>query len=207
MKNWSCFVILGLLSIVLVAITTGSAADDARAFSQGQRTKYNSKDHPKAKGIQITLEYPSTWQAEEGQRPNIVQKFIGKDDLGNSVIVTLMIKKIPFLLRLFKKNWLEEDFLKEMVTDMGGLYISSGTTKIENENAAWVIFTLSLERAFRKMRIKSIAFIIIYKGRLIQLQCAVGGIQNDPTINQRFNSYVPLFQLIFNSIVFPDKWK
>jgi len=37
--------------------------------------------HPKAKGVNLKLKPPMGWQIEEGDRPNIVQKFLFKNKL------------------------------------------------------------------------------------------------------------------------------
>lgn len=207
MKNGRSFVTVLIASFVLVGLVHGGALEDVKAFKQGQKVKYDSKDSPKAKGLRLTVEYPSTWRAEDGQRPNIVQKFLGKDDFGNSVQAILLIKKLPFLARLTKNEILKENYLKEIVTEIGGTYVKSAPTKIERENAAWVIYTQDAERAGITMRAKALMFVVMFKGKWVQLQCAVVGLQSESTIDQRFNDYLPIFQLIGNSIVFPDKWK
>lgn len=207
MKTVTCFVYVGLVSMCWATLAHGTSTDDVRAFTQGQKIKYNCISHPKAKGVNVTVEYPSTWHASEGQRPNIVQKFSGKDISGNLVQAILSIKDLGFLARFAKDEMLKDDFLREMVTDMGGLYERSGTTKIDGENAAWVIHTQDIDNASMKMRMKSLMFVVMYKGKNVQLQCAVGALRNDSTLDARFNDYLPVFQLIGNSIVFPDKWK
>jgi hypothetical protein len=207
MKSFVRLTILVLTSVAISSVVWGGGLADLKAFTQGQKSKYDSLGHPKAKGIRVTVEYPSSWQAEEGQRPNVVQKFIGKDDSGNSVQAMLLIMDVPFLGRLTKDEMLKEESLRNLVKEMGGTFQKSGTTKIESEPAAWVIFTQDIERVGMTVRTKNLMYLLMYKGKWIQLGCAIGGLLNDPTTEARFNEYLPVFQLIGNSVILPDKWK
>ena len=49
--------------------------------------------------------------------------------------------------------------------------------------------------------------MFLYSGKMIVLGCSVGGLAGSPaTVKQEFTRYLPLFQLIGNSIVIHDKW-
>lgn len=198
-------------AVFVVVISTlcaiGSPKGDFNAFVGGQKLKYDSQDHAKAKGIHLTIEYPKTWIAEEGQRPNIVQKFIGKDDAGNSIQCILLIKDTPLLMRFVETEVVKEDFLKQMVTEMGGTYIKSGSTKIEGQDMGWAIFTKTAERAGFNITSQNLIFIAIYKHKFVQLHFMVGGQAGESTVEDRFASYLPLFQLMANSLIFQGKWK
>jgi hypothetical protein len=37
--------------------------------------RYNSKDNPKAKGVNFSVKIPKSWKSQEANRPNIVRKF------------------------------------------------------------------------------------------------------------------------------------
>ena len=45
--------------------------------AQVLNSKFDTKNHPKAKGVWVTVRYPTEWEAKEGERPNIVKKFSG----------------------------------------------------------------------------------------------------------------------------------
>jgi len=204
-----CVFSLNLFLIITISnvILYGSATNDIKLFTQGKRVTYSTKNNPKAKGLEISLEYPISWKAEEGQRPNIVQKFTGFDDLNNLVQVILSIKDIPLNE---KKPHNEREILntiKNMVNTSGGSCLEIGSTKIENEDAYWVIYNLITERANLRLRAKIMMYIFLYDNKYIQFQCIIGGITSDPTIDQRFIDYMPVFQLIMNSIIFTDKWR
>ena len=39
------------------------------------------KDHPKAKGVNMKIKVPIGWEVKDGDRPNIVKKFIKGDNV------------------------------------------------------------------------------------------------------------------------------
>lgn len=76
MKLWKQ-IILPVVFICMACSFAVAQQDDIWSYINGDRTKYFTKDHPNAKGININVEYPSSWTPAEGERPNIVQKFSG----------------------------------------------------------------------------------------------------------------------------------
>ena len=42
-------------------------------FSRGFTVTYRTGGHPKAKGVDFQLQYPKSWLAMEGKRPNVIQ--------------------------------------------------------------------------------------------------------------------------------------
>jgi len=204
-----CIFSLNIFLIITISnvILYGSAINDIKLFTQGKRVTYSTKNNPKAKGLEISLEYPISWKAEEGQRPNIVQKFTGFDDLKNPVQILLLIKDIPINEKIPQNKREILNTIKDIVNTSGGSYIESGSTKIENEDAYWVIFNQITERANLRLRAKILMYIFFYNNKYIHFQCIIGGITSDSTIDKRFKDYIPVFQLIMNSIIFTDKWR
>lgn len=70
-----------LMALLLLALHTWAGA-------QVFNSKFDTKNHPKAKGVWATVRYPIGWQSKEGERPNIVQKFTGDY---NGMYVVLML--------------------------------------------------------------------------------------------------------------------
>lgn len=176
---------------------------DIKQFSQNQRKKFDAKNHPKAKKINLTIEYPASWVAKEGERPNIVQKFSKKDQSNKFIEVSLMIFDVPNETPLNDISC--KDILNEMYKTLK--HIKSEKTKLENEEAAWGIFVQENERAGIKIKAKQVIFLVLYKDKLIQISGAVAGEAKDQTIEKEFELYLPLFIRIANSLVLQDKWK
>lgn len=62
-------------------------------FLSGRTQSYITKGHPKAMGIDITLKYPQSWKAEEGELPHILQDITteyGRDSVNMMIVVTAL---------------------------------------------------------------------------------------------------------------------
>src|ERR1700741_456100 len=76
----------GLLFAAMVAVPSLPPSADAFAqpaglaeFRANQTTQFSSRGQPKSRGLHVTLLYPRSWLAAEGERPHIVQKFTAQD--------------------------------------------------------------------------------------------------------------------------------
>lgn len=81
-----------LLCTVLVALADATTV--TRAYIDGQHITFNTEGHPKAKGVNLTLAYPKSWRADEGLRPNIVQKFVSEGGRGLEIMM-IITKELP----------------------------------------------------------------------------------------------------------------
>ena len=204
-------VLIGALFMFAASTLAFAQNADLQSFSSGNKLKYSTKYHPKAKGINITVEYPSHWKLSEGERPNIVQKFSGDASDGITRMFLILIKDIPSEASAMStediaKEAFSEDALKEMVPP-GGSFIKGGQTKYDGQPGAWIIVSIDSERAGMKGKSYGLLHMFIYGGKMISIQCMVGGLeQMSGNLYQEFNSYIPLFQQIGNSIIVPDKW-
>src|SRR5580765_5844585 len=69
---------LALIAAVFVWPVALAVTPTAKEFLSGNKTRFSTAGHPKAKGVSMSLYYPRNWTAQEGERPNIVKKFVGK---------------------------------------------------------------------------------------------------------------------------------
>ena len=202
--------ILAFLAIALLPQFGFSQTSELQAFLGGQKTKYSTKGHPKAKGINISIEYPSSWQRSEGERPNIVQKFTSGASK-NFTQCLILIKDQPYFMKLFSSKGISDvmftqETLKEMVPE-SATFIKGEQTKYDGEIGAWMTYIIRTERAGMRGEIYTLQHLFLYSGKLIMLQCGVGGLASSgASVEQEFTRYLPLFQLIGNSIVINDKW-
>ena len=51
-------------------------------FLRGFKNIYRTKGHPKAKGLDLQIEYPRSWSKREGNRPNVIQFFSSNNRRG-----------------------------------------------------------------------------------------------------------------------------
>ncbi|MDD5327841.1 MAG: hypothetical protein PHY02_08520 [Phycisphaerae bacterium] len=180
-------------------------------FLSGQKTKYSTKGHPKANGLNISIEYPSNWKSSEGERPHIIQKFTSDASDGLVRMCIIAIKEQPSFMKLFSSDDISQamfaqETLNELVPE-GAIFIKGEPTKYEGQPGAWLIYISQAERAGLRAEMYILQQMFMYSGKLIVLECSVGGlVDSAATVEQEFTRYLPLFQLIGNSIVLHDKW-
>lgn len=186
--------------------------DVIKDFAKGHRDTWSSEGHVKAKGIKMKISYPKTWKALEGNRPNILQKFIGESKEGMN-IVTLTTKTLPAPFnRELKVDEKKEILAKEVIAQMiggGSKLLSHKITKLDGELCAMAEFITINEGVGLKIGQKILVFVVPRPGTLLFIQCATGGdaskgIEN---IEARYTKVRHLFTLIGASCVFIDKWE
>lgn len=169
---------------------------------------YSTKEHPKAKGIEMRLGYPKGWKQEEGDRPNVVQKFTNPQG-GHMGCLVLVIGNLPDessddeIKELFSGEG-PSDFLPE-----GARQISRRHTKIEQLDADIVTFVHRTERAGMTTTLfsQNLVFVINRKIVNIGMSCGeVGGAVNEAELIKRGLQFDPLFKHCINRIVLPSRW-
>ena len=175
-----------------------------------EQAEFSLDGHPKAHGLNISVKYPSAWKAEEGIRPHIVQKFTGSNVGGISPSCMIIVQKLPSWASLFLEGELGDDVLSEALHEMvppDAVYLDGGKTKLDGENGAWLKYYYEAERSGLKFGMYSLQYVLFYGGRMLAVQCSVGGVADDKAmLEDAFQSYLPVFQVIGNSIVIHDKW-
>jgi hypothetical protein len=170
-----------LMTVIATLASTNAAAqaaDPAREFVDGNRRTFSAKGHPKAKGVNFTIAYPSSWAAAEGERPNIVQKFVsdGGRGLESAMIIT---KELPLPAGVvLEKEDMRDLFtlseLRGMVPD-GAVFIGAKSTEIEGVPAGILEYVMRRERAGVVIQVHTWTLNFISGKVLVQVQFAVGG--------------------------------
>lgn len=192
-------------------VPEGTTLDPVVKELLGEKWKsYSIKSHPKSESLDISIEYPQSWKREEGIRPHIVQKFTGKVAGGISVSCMLIIQKLPAWAGVFLKGEIAVEMLSEGFQEMlppNAHFIDGSTTKIDGEPGAWVKYYYEAERAGMRFGTYCLQYVLFYKDRMFMVECFVGGVTEDKELLQDvFNSYLSVFQMIGNSIVIQEKW-
>jgi len=199
------------LVFLLFSCFAYAEAQDIDAFKLKETQKFSTNNHPKAKGINITIEHPKTWKAKEGERPNIVQKFSQVFDDGSSVMCLILIKELPSEVKMFT----DEELAKEMFTEEVMKSMFPGNSKLlehqkteyDGQSGAISSFVMVQERNGIQIYSYVLQHVFVYSKKMVSIQCTVGGLSsNNDKIENLYKSYVPLFIQIGNSIVLHDKW-
>ena len=107
-------------------------------FARNYIHTYKTKGHPKAKGLELSINYPVSWSADEGLRPHVVQKFISENGKGLEMFL-IMVKNLPLPQdSIFDKKYLDEFFtvstLKAMVPS-NATFISAKPITLDAQKA------------------------------------------------------------------------
>jgi hypothetical protein len=109
--------------------------------------KFDSKNHPKAKGAWFSVKYPAGWESKEGERPNIVRKFNG-DYRGYFTLLMVQVKKADGNVENECKSISATEMALAM-TDNDPKAKIANAKKINHENKPAFLFDLNqqVERA------------------------------------------------------------
>src|SRR6266511_5089905 len=154
-----------------------SLSEEATAFQNGTAPKFSTKGHPKSKGAAFTIRYPPSWKAEEGERPNVVQKFVSESGRGLEMAM-ILTKSIPPNERFTQADVqaaLSPEGLKEFLPS-GAKLLGVKTTKIEGEPAGLIEFSRRMERAGAEVDFQTL-MLVFFQGRtMVSLQFQMGAL-------------------------------
>ena len=173
-------------------------------------SKYDSKNHPKAKGIWATIRYPQGWVAKEGERPNIVQKFTG-DYKGSFVMLALQIQDAGAPVEKECKDTSARVFGEDLASDEENLKILN-IKKIKHEEKPAYIYDMQsvIDRAGMTAKTAHRVMSVCYGNSLISAWCSPMKINNaNQSISsgpQQLEEISGLCFQFFNSLVLMDKY-
>jgi hypothetical protein len=159
------------------------------------------KGHPKAKGVNLKLKVPIGWEVKEGNRPNIVKKFV-KD---GSTYLILIKEHMVFFSRNENKDLFEEDnFVNEIVQESISSFnnpevLDQSTMTIDTYPTIQFKAKGTKERLGITIPMIMRNWMIFYEDKIVLLSCS--GIDNG-----EFKALEKLYFLITNSVIFPEQY-
>lgn len=192
-------VLYGLMFVFSTCLPSLSAAQTLVSF--------NTKDLPKAKGLDITVKHPSDWRIDESNRPNIVGKFVKKTpDTYNSMIV-IIANASPSDIREFQNSSLDE--LRKMNTFDNTVAIKVTKVKLEDQDAYITDVRSTEERMNVKAKTRMQFLQMIYKDKLISMNCGV--VKNDKFSEADLENSFKMIEKqcfnFFNSLVLVQRYQ
>ncbi len=158
-------------------------------------------NHPKAKGINLKIKPPIGWKIEEGDRPNIVKKFVNQ----NNSYMIITKDNYTFLSRnetkeLLADNEFIDKFLSESTSFLKNpVILNKEIVTIDKYPTLVFTFKGGMERSGIKLEMISKNWVIFYEDKIIFLQS--GGLNN-----KDFKTLEGLYNLITNSVIFPEQY-
>jgi len=190
-----------LLLFSLLSFTTSA---------QVLNSKYDSKNHPKAKGVWATVRYPTGWEVKEGERPNIVQKFSG-DYNDMFVVLALQIMDAGAPVEKECSDMPVAEFA-EAFSDKASNQIVSNVKKSRHEEKPAFLYDMrgTFERAGMSIVTSHRVMTVCYKKTMISTWCSPSKIDKAAQLitsgSQQLIAANPLCFQFFNSLVLMDKY-
>ena len=192
-----------IIAVVLLALNTLLGA---QVFS----SKFDTKNHPKAKNVWATVRYPNGWQSKEGERPNIVQKFTG-DYNGMYVMLMLQIKDAGAPVEKECSDMPTSEFA-DTFSDKPNNQIAVNVKKTKHEDKPAFIYDMQskMERAGITMRMAHRVMTVCYKNAIISAWCSPSKFDNQTktviSTDRELGASNSLCFQYFNSLVLMDKY-
>ena len=176
-------------------------------FTLGYNRVFRTKNHPKAKDVDFQIRYPISWRPEEGERPNIIQKFTSENGRGLEGF-SLMVMDIPIpLTEQDLDDLFVEIELRGMIPE-GGKFISAKPIVLDKHKGAMIIYDYTGQRVDITITTRNLWFITIYETKMIQIFCSVSALPGEESeLQERFNRFEPLFKMIANSFIIQEQYK
>ena len=204
----------------------------AQEFRRGFKITYRTREHPKAKGVDFQVEYPKSWSAREGKRPNVIQVFSSNNGRGPvyaSVMTRDLLKEAQRRLtreqiaELKAVEW-NREWSKELASDVfsdGSLREMAQSMGMDNVRdiaiervvldlwpGAMLSFVGELQRLDTKLTSYNRMYIAMYRHYMLflQLQVAMLPKETEDALKARASKTVPLFRLMANSLVIQSQY-
>lgn len=192
---------------ILLANDPGILSNPAIEIQKGFVSSFSTKGHPKAKSVSFSIKCPLSWLQEEGERPNIIQKWTSDHGHGSDVFL-LIVKKLPGVpskdeaLDLFT-----EASAREMVGKSGKL-LRFSASKLEQQPVGIIQFTQSVQRLDASVTLKGTMYYLVVGDALVFLQ----GMCNLDLIpaterDAHVQKLGQLFNAIANTLVLESRYK
>jgi len=184
-------------------------ANPVREMLDGFKKRFNSADNVKAKGLKYQFDVPKSWVAKEGNRPNIVQKFVSQNGHGMDIIMTRVgvIPEITNVSAEDVKQMLESGDAKLMLPKNAD-FIKGRFVTIDNIPGVSLEYKAQQMYLDKELFSHNIDFYLYYQNKIISINCAVGASKgNESKLDGVFNNYKTLFDFVAGSFVLQNQWE
>jgi len=211
---------------ILLSHNSYYQSNQAKEFLDDFKSIFHSDNHPKSKGLNLSIEYPKSWTGQEGKRPNILTLIQSSD---KNCIITLLIKDVLaemgenintlshedveyFKSGEFANEMFEEtftyDYAKEFVDAMGLENIKDfefKKTKIDAQPTMIAKARGVKSTILAEIEVYTINYLILYNHYMISVGVMIQLNEQDNT-KAHIEKYELLSALITNSLIIKDQW-
>jgi hypothetical protein len=197
---------LSKLKLFFIAGLVFSISSSAQVFN----SKFDTKNHPKAKNVWATIKYPTGWEAREGERPNIIQKFSG-DYKSFYTILSLQILNTSEPVEAHCKA-VSAKGIEGIFSDPASSQFATNAKKIMHENKPAFIYDLEhrVERAGFSLITNHRVMTVCHQKTMLSAWCSpskMDYVSKQFSSNKNdLNEITSLCFQFFNSLVLMDSY-
>jgi len=192
----------------LLTFNTNYLKNPTYEFTDGFKYRFKSTGNLKAKNVDFHIDLPKSWLSKEGNRPNIVQKFVSQNGHG-LVMALVLILELPGVSNISEediKELSQKEESKEMLPK-NSQFINSGFIKIDGLPGIFQEYKISQTQIDNEVLMHTVNYNVYYRNKMISVQCSVSSTSDDEkNTDSVFNKYKELFKLIAGSLVVQSQW-
>ena len=172
---------------------------------------YNSKDNPKAKGVDFSVKVPKSWKSQEANRPNIVRKFTSNNGyiVEDTFMENIMLGVYDLPIEVKKLTSQDVTDVCNDIPENSVLRECKATT-LENLPVVVQRLKLNMKRLENSMNMEVVQYDVFYKNKMIIIQGQVGTMNeniSEKTLLERFEKFKPVFNYVANSLMISNLYK
>lgn len=192
----------------LLFFTFNSIGQDySQDWFNGKKLRYKTNGKEKSLGLNISIDYPDTWEVREGKRPHILNNIISPSSDNQAVNLVLQIKSIKDEeeLRTLEQEIANPSVNSTLFSEEMTVFKAS-SIKIDGIEAVLHVVAWHRKNDLTSVYMKAKSCFFIYKDKFVFVQISAGGTSEEQS-NQLYEKYNILFTSILNSIVVYNQWE
>src|SRR5690606_17364293 len=176
----------------------------------GFTLEYRSAGAQKAKGVDFGIEYPASWEAKEGRRPNIVQVFTSDQGRGLTTANVLVKRKPDELTGSAFTEISRQDLVDIFAGTMDHVVLhDAGTADVAGSPSVWGEVESEMQNAGIPVTLHGLVFMIEKGDHLVVVNLFGGSSSaaDAPSASELFAQHARTFHLMMVSFEFYDRFE
>lgn len=176
-------------------------------LSSNKVLKFNTKNEEKAKGIELSISLPSSWEEREGNTPNTLRTWNSEAGSGTSYITLLVINSDDVKTKKILNSKILSKNLQGLVPP-NSKTSNVFQTDVSNQPGWMYKAELTTKRLENEIFINFKSLNVFYKGKVIQLNCGSAGMSSVAEgVKMEFLRIEKICDYVHNSLVIDSVYK
>lgn len=198
-------------TILQPILYTTFANDPLQLITRGYSKKYTTLQHKKSKGITLEITLPKTWRNNEGNRPNVVQKW--KNQNGNGPVTTMILihdlgldQTEKAMLKVLENDGASLSKLinkiSANVTDDNDKEVEKIPIKIDQKHGMLITHSRTEKVLNKEVEAYFRRYMLLVDDKFVTFQCS--GPKQE--LDAHYTLFNNICDVVANSIIFPAQY-